>query len=314
MERAVFGESASSQDLERIAAVEVEYQQLQDDYLTLSEEFDKLKDQPPVVIEKEDKRATFLEEQLGRMQEQYQAMQLKLNKMRVEHLELQTAHQELRDSFAIVKAEAEKKEKELTTQLRVLREKHARVAQELQELRSSHVEAQRQVTQLKEEKLKLLKDLQEQQEQAQNIEQLRSDYESLLGSFHCLQEENEKLVEKSNRFRTTMADTWTDPNQVNSTPKGGGLLPPLTPNSRCPTPISTPQTPKSDLKIGLEEFSKEVRFPASLLEPNGPLSVTQLKTRLMEIRGRVHYFNDSFQETRDPSRRNTFTVYDVDAH
>eukprot|EP00434_Breviolum_minutum_P000424 symbB.v1.2.000360.t1/scaffold10.1/size534768/13 len=132
LERAVFGESASSQDLERIAAVEVEYQQLQDDYLTLSEEFDKLKDQPPVVIEKEDKRATFLEEQLGRMQEQYQAMQLKLNKMRVEHLELQTAHQELRDSFAIVKAEAEKKEKELTTQLRVLREKHARVAQEMQ--------------------------------------------------------------------------------------------------------------------------------------------------------------------------------------
>ena len=30
---------------------------------------------------------------------------------------------------------------------------------------------------------------------------------------------------------------------------------------------------------------QEVRFPASLLEPNGPLSVTQLKTRLMEIRG-----------------------------
>ena len=32
-------------------------------------------------------------------------------------------------------------------------------------------------------------------------------------------------------------------------------------------------------------WCKEVRFPASLLEPNGPLSVTQLKTRLMEIRG-----------------------------
>ena len=37
-----------------------------EDYLTLSEEFDKLKDQPPVVIEKEDKRATFLEEPLHR--------------------------------------------------------------------------------------------------------------------------------------------------------------------------------------------------------------------------------------------------------
>ena len=50
-------------------------------------------------------------------------MQLKLNKMRVEHLELQTAHQELRDSFAIVKAEAEKKEKELTTQLSSLKKR-----------------------------------------------------------------------------------------------------------------------------------------------------------------------------------------------
>lgn len=52
-----------------------------------------------------------------------EAMQLKLNKMRVEHLELQTAHQELRDSFAIVKAEAEKKQKELTTQLSSLMKK-----------------------------------------------------------------------------------------------------------------------------------------------------------------------------------------------
>ena len=32
-------------------------------------------------------------------------------------------------------------------------------------------------------------------------------------------------------------------------------------------------------------LTQEVRFPASLLEPHGPLSVTQLKTRLMEIRG-----------------------------
>lgn len=40
---------------------------VREDYLTLSEEFDKLKDQPPVVIEKEDKRATFLEEPLHRV-------------------------------------------------------------------------------------------------------------------------------------------------------------------------------------------------------------------------------------------------------
>ena len=55
---------------------------------------------------------------------------------------------------------------------------------------------------------------------------------------------------------------------------------------------------------GLEEFSKEVRFPSSLLEPHGPFSVTQMKTRLMEIRGRVHYCNEEWQDRREP-RRNT---------
>lgn len=310
LERAVFGQSASSEDLERIVTLETDYKQLQDDYMVLSDEYEKLQNRPPVVIEKEDKRADFLEEQLGRMQEQYQAMQMKLNKMRVEHLELQAANKELTEKFDQVKMEAEKVEKELTTQLRALREKHARVGQELQELRSAHQETKKQLEQLREEKLKLFRELQEQQEQSQHMEQLRSDYESLLGSFHRLQEDHEQLVEKSNRFRNTLSDAWNESNQVNGSPKAGALLPPLSPNSRCPTP-QTPTAEKFDQKIGLEEFSKEVRFPASLLEPQGPLSVTQLKTRLMEIRGRVLYCNDEFQEKREP-RRNTVSVYNVD--
>lgn len=309
LERAVFGQSASSDDLERMVALETDYKQLQEDYMVLSNEYEKLQNRPPVVIEKEDKRADFLEEQLGRMQEQYQAMQVKLNKMRVEHLELQSANKELTEKFDQVKIEAEKAEKQLTNQLRALREKHTRVAQELQELRSAHQEAKKQLEHLREEKLKLLRELQEQQEQSQHMEQLRSDYESLLGSFHRLQEDHEQLVEKSNRFRNSLSNAWNESNQVNS-PTAGALLPPLTPNSRCPTP-QTPTAEKSDQKIGLEEFSKEVRFPASLLEPHGPLSVTQLKTRLMEIRGRVLYCNDEFQEKREP-RRNPVSVYNVD--
>eukprot|EP00435_Cladocopium_sp_Y103_P010821 s3311_g2.t2 len=239
LERAVFGQSASSDDLERIVSLEADYKQLQDDYMVLSDEYEKLQNRPPVVIEKEDKRADFLEElgergngeQLGRMQEQYQAMQMKLNKMRVEHLELQSAHKELTEKFDQVKIEAEKVEKQLTNQLRALREKHARMGQELQELRSAHHEAKKQ-----------LEHLREASEQSQHMEQLRSDYESLLGSFHRLQEDHEQLVEKSNRFRNTLSDAWNDSNQVNTSPKAGALLPPLTPNSRCPTP----QTPTAD--------------------------------------------------------------------
>ncbi|CAK9111105.1 unnamed protein product [Durusdinium trenchii] len=288
LERSVFGQSASSDDLERIAALETEYKQLQDDYVVLSEEHQKLQDRPPVIIKQEDNKSALLEEQLRRMQEQYQAIQQKLNKMRVEHLDLQTTHRELLEQHETLRGEAEKVEKELSTQLRVLREKHARVGQELQQLRSSSHEMSRQLQECKQEKLKLFNELQQQQEKSENMEQLRIDYESLLGSFERLQEDHEQLVEKSNRFRNTMADSWAE------RPKSGaGLLPPITPltaNSRCATPRSPERSfSLAEMKLSCEEFSKEVTFPSSLLEPNGPLSVSQLKTRLMEIRGTVLY-------------------------
>jgi len=312
LERAIFGESASATDLEKMASLEQDYKELQDDYVVLSEEYQILKDRPPVVIQKEDDKSAFLEEQMRKMQEQYQAIQQKLNKLRVEHLELQTSHAQMEQEHQKVKDDAAQMEKQLNDKLGQLQKIHAKLAKELQQVRSEQLETTKKLAELKEDKSRLVKELRTQQDQNSALEQLRHDFEDLLGSFHRLQEDHEQLQEKSDRFRSTMTEGWRSEPGTPKQRSEKNLLPPLTPTARGRSEEREMNSSQSEGKLPGLVDTKEARFPTSLLEPRGPLSVTHLKTRIMEIKGRVLYCNDKWQESSAP-RRNTVSVYDVDA-
>ncbi|CAJ1349384.1 unnamed protein product, partial [Effrenium voratum] len=124
--------------------------------------------------------------------------------------------------------------------------------------------------------------------------------------------DHEQLQEKSDRFRSTMTEGWRSEPGTPKQRSEKNLLPPLTPTARGRSEEREMNSSQSEGKLPGLVDTKEARFPTSLLEPRGPLSVTHLKTRIMEIKGRVLYCNDKWQESSAP-RRNTVSVYDVDA-
>mmetsp|Transcript_6556 Transcript_6556/g.15164 ORF Transcript_6556/g.15164 Transcript_6556/m.15164 type:complete len:380 (+) Transcript_6556:48-1187(+) len=316
LERAVFGSSASEDDLSKIASLEADYMKLQQDYESLADMYQELKDQPPQVVESSES-VKLLEEQLRKMQERYQTMQQKLSKLRVDHLDLETNYKQLQEEHEKVKLEAEQKSKNQGGQVGRLKKEHEKLAQNLQQVRSAYAEAQSQLAALKQENAKLQEELQAVRASNSEMARLKGEYQDLLAEFRQLQDDHEQLQDKSDRFRSTLNGAWGGD-------EGGDTnlltLPPLTPTGRSPTssmPVDKVRSlSKSEPKLsGLQE-TKEARFPTSLLEPAGPLSVGHLKTRIMEIKGRVLYCNDKWHEQRDeklpePPRRMTLAVYDA---
>jgi len=317
LERSVFGSTASEDDLNKIASLQTDYLQLQKDYESLADEYQELKDRPPQVIESS-ASVKMLEEQVQKLQERYQAVQQKMSKLRVQHLELETQHSQLQAEHEKLKEEAAKAHKHQSAQVGRLRREHEKLAEELQQVRGAYAEAQAQLEKLRKEHSALLKDAAKQRDLASEMARLKGEYQELMQEFQQLQDDHDQLQEKNNRFRSTWNGAW---GAEEADDKNLLTLPPLpSPSSRCHTPNNMEKShglSKSEPKIpGLQE-TKEARFPSSLLEPAGPLKVEHLKTRLMEIKGRVLYCNDKWQEQHiekpqeTKPRRMELEVFDV---
>ncbi|OLP91943.1 hypothetical protein AK812_SmicGene26308 [Symbiodinium microadriaticum] len=317
LERSVFGSTASEDDLNKIASLQTDYLQLQKDYESLADEYQELKDRPPQVIESS-ASVKMLEEQVQKLQERYQAVQQKMSKLRVQHLELETQHSQLQAEHEKLKEEAAKAHKHQSAQVGRLRREHEKLAEELQQVRGAYAEAQAQLEKLRKEHSALLKDAAKQRDLASEMARLKGEYQELMQEFQQLQDDHDQLQEKNNRFRSTWNGAW---GAEEADDKNLLTLPPLpSPSSRCHTPNNMEKShglSKSEPKIpGLQE-TKEARSPSSLLEPAGPLKVEHLKTRLMEIKGRVLYCNDKWQEQHiekpqeTKPRRMELEVFDV---
>eukprot|EP00440_Ansanella_granifera_P068434 gb/GFBE01074245.1/.p1 GENE.gb/GFBE01074245.1/~~gb/GFBE01074245.1/.p1 ORF type:complete len:720 (+),score=156.71 gb/GFBE01074245.1/:1-2160(+) len=297
LEVAMFGSSASKEDLVKRAAAEHDLQQLREEHGKLLEEHNHA--QQLLQNKWHESGSDPAQGDYRKLQEKYHKAQTQLAKLKVDHFRLETQHEDLKAGSSKVLQELRSARDQQTRKFRRLRGEYVRNFEELQRLKALQPKSETRISQLQEENLRLQGELARIRSDPETEQQLRSDCSHLQAELDRAKADYNKLCKKHELLRKQLSEQLNSRAQSEQRQEA-----PKTMESSCeeiPIPFISEIKAMPQRPAGMERsLSKgdvvRVRAKTSKASLDRPNSAAIVKHRLFEIEGKVRYCDDRWQE------------------